>query len=361
MKIVVIEALGLHLGFVGCYGNDWTATPNLDRLAAEGIVFDWHFADQPELHANTPWQQRSIATGCYRWPGEAPGMVERGLPMLVRCDSMVHFAEQAWSAVAKAEPWVWIEGASLLPPWNLHDEMMAAYFDEEDLAENLVPWKDPPLGEVALTEPERIELQNTYAAQMTYFDAQLGSLLDLMRDAGMLDHTLICVTARSGLPLGEHGMIGTPRPALHDELVHVPLLLRLPGGASAGLRPKGLTQPVDLAPTFCEALGMDPASIAPMHGRSLWPLLRGEAPPWRPYAVSALRIGNEECRLLRSWDWAFHVHGNAHQLFAKPEDRWEVNDLKQQQIERAERMEQALRSFAAATRHPGPLQYPPIE
>ena len=71
MKIIVIEVTGLHLGYLGCYGNDWVATPNLDRLAVEGIVFDWHFADQPELQPRTPWQDRSVGTGCYARPGDA--------------------------------------------------------------------------------------------------------------------------------------------------------------------------------------------------------------------------------------------------------------------------------------------------
>src|SRR5438094_626669 len=54
MKILVLEARGLHLGFLGCYGNNWIATPNLDRVAAEGVVFDRHFHDCPgESHARS--------------------------------------------------------------------------------------------------------------------------------------------------------------------------------------------------------------------------------------------------------------------------------------------------------------------
>src|SRR6202521_3892592 len=45
MRILVIEASALHLGYLGCYGNDWVATPNIDRLASESVVFDRHFYD----------------------------------------------------------------------------------------------------------------------------------------------------------------------------------------------------------------------------------------------------------------------------------------------------------------------------
>ena len=58
MKIVVLEASALHLGFLGCYGNDWVATPNLDRLAAEGVVFDRHYADWIGAGARSAWTGR---------------------------------------------------------------------------------------------------------------------------------------------------------------------------------------------------------------------------------------------------------------------------------------------------------------
>lgn len=45
MHVVVVNVHGCHLGYLGCYGNEWVATPNLDRLAAHGVVFDQHYRD----------------------------------------------------------------------------------------------------------------------------------------------------------------------------------------------------------------------------------------------------------------------------------------------------------------------------
>src|SRR6266446_1489933 len=106
MNILVVEASALHLGYLGCYGNDWVATPNLDRIAAEGIVFDWHIADQPELHHVRPWPERSIAAGCSM------------APRIARCESLSRFADDALRALAGNDPWLWIEGPSLVPPWK---------------------------------------------------------------------------------------------------------------------------------------------------------------------------------------------------------------------------------------------------
>jgi len=354
MKIIVIEALGLHLGYLGCYGNDWVATPNLDRLALEGVVFDWHFADQPELQARTPWNERSVGTGIYVVPGQnAPRPNTSARPNVVQIDSLADFADRAMTALYPNGEWLWIEGPSLLPPWTLDDELLEAYFDEDDVEEGLRPWRNPPLDVVAPDDAQILRLQNTYAGVVTFFDAQLGKLLDHVRDN---EDLLICVTARSGLPLGEHGMIGAPRPALHDELVHVPLVMRLPRKEKAGLRIAALTQPIDLLPTFLETLSQ---SIPPMHGNSLWPLIREEVEAARPFALSMMRIGEHESWLMRTPDHALHV-ANAtaadetpkFQLFMKPEDRWEVNDLHQQQIESAEEMEAELRRFVQSLSEP---------
>src|SRR5437879_5985283 len=67
MNAIVLIANGLHLGYIGCYGNDWVQTPTLDRLASEGVVFDQHFADQPDAAG----AQRAWQTGCYRLPWAA--------------------------------------------------------------------------------------------------------------------------------------------------------------------------------------------------------------------------------------------------------------------------------------------------
>lgn len=362
MKILVLEALGLHLGYLGCYGNDWVATPNLDRLAAEGIVFDCHIADQPDLQSSLPLHQRSAGTGCYTRPGQsAPSVELPAEPRVLQCPALEDFADRVSQEMSPNDSWTWIEGPSLLPPWSLDDDLLNAYFDEDDVEEGLTPLCNPPLEQVKLDDAAIVRLQNTYAAAVTFFDAQLGKLLEHLPNRNDL---VICVTARSGLPLGEHGMIGAPLPLLHNELVHIPLVMRLPKADQAGLRIAALTQPVDLAPTFLEYLGQPQP---PVHGCSLWPLIRGDVDAVRPYAVSMMRIGDRENWLLRTLDRALHVpisprDGDSQRLlFVKPDDRWEVNSLYQHEIDLADAMEKALAEFAEGIAKPGPLALKPIE
>src|SRR4051812_3867663 len=64
MKVVVLALNSLHHGYVGCYGNDWIDTPHLDRLAAEGVVFDRHYAACPDAEG----ARRAWRTGLYDFP-----------------------------------------------------------------------------------------------------------------------------------------------------------------------------------------------------------------------------------------------------------------------------------------------------
>src|SRR5262249_43465081 len=150
-----------------------------------------------------------------------------------------------------------------------------------------------------------------------------------------------------GLPLGEHGIVGNCRPWLHEELIHIPLLVRPPGKSEAGLRVVALTQSVDLLPTLLEWFGgPTPSSV---HGKSLLPLIRGEVQQLRAYACSAVAMDEAVEWALRTPEWTFLLpvqpsaaEPRRPQLYLKPDDRWEVNNVMQQQLELAEQLEQTL-------------------
>jgi hypothetical protein len=356
MKILIIEPCGLHAAYLGCYGNDWVATPNLDSLAAAGIVFDQHIVDCPESSLDAPLLQRSAGTGRYRWPPLTTAGAETGadvvLPGGIRCRRVLCAALDEFGAVGKAVrawlksdcPVLWLEGPNLAPPWDVSEDILSLYSDDAE------------------EEDDLLLLQNTYAALVTYWDALLGNLLDTLRAKGILDEITIWVTARAGLSLEEHESDDPLSPRLHDELVHVPLVGRGPGLADAGQRVLALTQPVDLLPTLGDLLGIP---IADIQGSSLRPLALGQVEHIRPYAVAALRSGDEEAWLLRSPEWAFHLPiagpvSSAPRLYVKPDDRWEVNDVCAHQADLADRLEATLRAFAEAVRAPGPLTYPAL-
>jgi arylsulfatase A-like enzyme len=434
MRTVIVNVRGFHTGYLGCYGNQWIRTPALDRLAAEGVVFDQHLADVPDAAG----ARRGWRTGRHPFPG--PEAVAEGLDLvgtlraasvrtMLIIDNSRPFPQEfslGWDRVEQAsglepalelardrleelageENWLlWIELATLLPPWDVPADFRDPYFheeaaeeDEEDdeadeevaLAEEeedpLTPWPDPPTGFINTEDDiDFCRLQSTYAGAVSYADAGVGVLLEELDRLHLAGECLLLVTSDHGQALGEHGICGPHRPWLHDELIHVPLLLRLPGSlaatggltprrspvlaATGGLTPRRspvLTQSVDLPPTLLDAFGLP--RPPELHGFSLLPLARGEAASVRAYACCGLAIGSAVEWCLRTPDWTFLLPIASHpedaprrpQLYVKPDDRWEVNDVIQHHLELAEGFERTLREFMTASRQPGPLQPPPL-
>lgn len=94
-----------------------------------------------------------------------------------------------------------------------------------------------------------------YDREIAYTDAQLGRLVVSLRNLGVLDDTLLVVTADHGDEFGEHGRRyhGTH---LHNEVLHVPLLMRAPGLIPSGVRRSGPVELLALAPTILDLLGI---------------------------------------------------------------------------------------------------------
>jgi arylsulfatase A-like enzyme len=408
MNVLVIAADGLQAGYVGCYGNEWVETPALDRLAAEGVVFDRHHADRPDAAgARHAWR-----TGRYDFPA-TPAEPELGLPaadLLTRLtgagvtttlvmdasrpspaeftagwgqviqvrppvaaeatalEQTLDAAAEALERLASREHWLlWLDLAALRPPWEVSPKYRDCYFqeEEEDEDEALTPLTDPIPGRLAPDDwTSFARLQRTYAGAVTFLDAGLGLLLEELRERGLMDELAVVVTAGWGLPLGEHGGVGEGWAWLHEERVHVPLILRLPGAAEAGRRVFALTQPVDVPATLLDLFGLPPADL---HGHSLLPLCRGRAEAVRAYACSGLRSGAGIDWALRTPEWAFLLpaagetaDSRGPQLYVKPDDRWEVNDIHQHHLELTQHLEATLHGFVEATRRPGPLQTPEL-
>jgi arylsulfatase A-like enzyme len=398
MKAILLVLRGLHLGYIGCYGNDWIATPNLDRLAAEGIVFDQHFSDCPDAEA----ARRAWRTGISGLPPARPRIGVPDLLALLHArgvatrliveDSLLSELMEGWSAIrrvpcetnaerpldaimefvadslddlaADKQGLLWVEVGALLPPWTIPAEQLDLYFhprEHEEEEENddapdvpLEPSLAPAIGPLPAPADESfLRLQSTYAGAVSLVDGAVGCFHQELRDHRLAEETLLIVTTDHGQALGEHGIVGPYRPWLHDELIHLPLLMRLPGAAEAGRRVAALTQPVDLFATLLAASGIDPPSS---HGYSLLPLARGEVELVRSHACCGLRLGEREEWALRTPEWSFLLPIAApaedpprfSQLYVKPDDRWEVNNVLQHHLELAERLEQALRTGMAA-------------
>ena len=131
-----------------------------------------------------------------------------------------------------------------------------------------------------------------YDAEVAYTDAMVGQLLDDLRSAGQLAHTLVVVTADHGESLGEHGE-RTHGVFVYDVTMRVPWFVWT-GRPAAARAFDGLARLIDLAPTTLDLLGIAPP--ASFEGRTLLPALNGRAAPPATAYLEAM-----DANLTRNW------------------------------------------------------------
>jgi len=129
-------------------------------------------------------------------------------------------------------------------------------------------------------------LRDAYDGAIASLDEQIGRLLDTLRERGVLEQTIIVVTADHGEEFAEHGHVSHGN-GLHFPALHVPLLIRWPqGGVPAMTQVETPVSLADVPATIVElATG---AAASPLAGSSLAPLWRGEAAPGRSPILSEL-------------------------------------------------------------------------
>jgi arylsulfatase A-like enzyme len=181
----------------------------------------------------------------------------------------------------------------------------------------------------------------TYMGLIKQIDDQIGVLMQFLEQRGLLDTTMIVFTSDHGDYLGDHWM--GEKDLFHDQSARIPLIVIDPSQAADGTRGTvcdALVEAIDLAPTFIEYFGGTPPDHI-LEGRSLMPLLHGEAPTdWRRVVFSEydysmqdvrLKLGQpiEQCRLFMVFDgrWKYiHASGFRPMLYDLQSDPLEFAD-----------------------------------
>jgi arylsulfatase A-like enzyme len=140
-------------------------------------------------------------------------------------------------------------------------------------------------------------LHHRYAGEIQVIDANLARLLDAWQ-ARYGDTGMVLITADHGEEFVEHGHLSHSL-TVHREVVHVPLLIRLPEGTLPPEHATGWVEPavshIDLVPTTLELLGIDPRQVdegPALQGTSWLSWLRGQSEaPHRPIVASHSRFG----------------------------------------------------------------------
>ena len=278
-----------HLGApseLTCFKDDDDQALHLlmkERLAAAGAsVFDDGPRPGETEKIGEVWLRKEMSEAHARWRAEK-GTPKQDVGVIGRSSRKPEFqyesvlADHCISLLKRHQSEPFAITYSVSPP---HAPWIAPspYYDRYDPAQMSLPetWKTCPpawansasarmgriYGEAGLREYLRC-----YAAQVTMMDDCIGRILDALDELKLADKTLVVFTSDHGNMLGQHGMMDKTLGTFYDDLMRVPLLMRLPGVIPEGTVSEAMVSAVDLPPTFLDYLGAAP--LAKAHGRSL--------------------------------------------------------------------------------------------
>jgi arylsulfatase A-like enzyme/Flp pilus assembly protein TadD len=296
-NIILITLDTTRADRMGFLGSERGLTPNLDALAKQSVVFTRSYSQVP---MTTP-SHAAILTGTYpqfNQVRELDAPLNAKVPYLP--DLLRHNGYQTAAILGSIifEPKINAEGfdrgfssydAAFHPQVMGEDRYQSVERRADVVVDHALRWLaerrsgpfflwvhfydphapyDPP-------EPYRSRFSGLlYDGEIAYMDAAIGRLIAGLREKNLYDGVVMAVMADHGEAFGEHGeqFHGV---FVYDETIHVPLLIRLPGGRLAGGRVESRVALVDVAPTLLRQAGFAPPSS--MQGKSLLPLMEAQA------------------------------------------------------------------------------------
>ncbi|MBK8286755.1 MAG: sulfatase-like hydrolase/transferase [Ahniella sp.] len=306
-NILLVTIDTLRADRLGAYGHPLASTPNLDRLAREGTLFEEALSAAPiTLPAHTtllsgllPPSHGVRDNGAYSVPDSLDMMAERLTALGYESEAFV-------SAVVLAKRYNIQQGFQRYDDslWSEEDPKMFMIrerqaVDTVDAAlQGFNTWQAKPDRQPFFTwvhlfdphEPHRAPgafsqtAATPYDAEISYADQQVGRLLDALREAGELDNTLVIVTADHGESLGEHEE-RTHAVFVYRATIRVPLIIRQPVRFPRERRISTPVHHMDVLPTVLAAVGAPDPSLP---GRDLRQFFAGAAPDRALYSESKL-------------------------------------------------------------------------
>lgn len=400
LLVILDAAAAKHFG---CYGYARRTTPEIDRIAAESVVYERAYtpavftrssmasvwtSQYPDQHrvgvdedvgisGERPTLAELLSAGGVRSAGFIGNPVARGFNLDRGFDEFhsvytqkVNLGEVTHAdAFRKVLPGFW--AATPRDRFFGYVHYLEPHFPYDPPPPfNTMFGPDAPLsieqrrqhewfsavneGRVRATPDEIDHLVRLYDGGLAFVDREVGFLRQTLEQAGRWDRMLVIITADHGEGLREHGWIGHMK-QVHQESARVPLILHYPSGRGArGTRVTEVVSLLDLAPTIADALGVS-VPEGTFVGRSL---LRGG---------SGTRVVTRNTDLVPTYGVTdgryrliYQAADRAQRLYDVLADPAEGHDLAEAQPAWAAVQRQALQRFVLALRpeNPAPIRPP---
>lgn len=363
--IIFVDTLRFdRLGVSGYRRADQSLTPRLDAFAAQSVVFRRAYSQAP----NTPRSVPSFLTSHYPSQVKVDKHFKNYSTMLddnvtlfevlrpagfhtvgesshfYFCDRK-HYPDQCPDVASWMKPNV-LQGAD---EWDNNGALNIPESNRDTAGPRVVKKTTAKLRELArsgtrfamivhLFEPHSSYVEHDgftyvehgtaglaekYDYEVAFEDGQIGNLLDALDATGLAKTTTVVLMADHGEAFGTHAVGGKPAffhgDMLYSEVLHVPLIFRVPGAAPA-VR-DDVVQLIDLAPTITALFGVAPSPT--WQGRSLAPAIAGKQLEPRPAFAELIPDPewDHEAKSMITADGAHHIY------YKISESRWEAYDL----------------------------------
>lgn len=296
-RIILISLDTVRPDHLGVYGYARPTSPAIDRFAATAVVFDdvvaqasatlashasiltsriprhhgARFAERQALGADVPTLAGLLREAGYRTVAFTGGGqmdrrfgLDRGFDEYQETRLNQNFRETAGLGIqwlrANREERVFL----FLHTYEPHHPYVARGLPglESDYDGPLPPvipaelLKEISFGSREIDERDLAHIVNAYDNDLRSTDDGFHRLHRFLRRQGFLDDALVVLTSDHGEELGEHGAVGWHGHTLYEELLRVPLIVKLPGGAHAGTRVAASVRSLDIAPTILDLAGV---------------------------------------------------------------------------------------------------------
>jgi len=330
MRIILIVMDTLRADHVGCYGYCRNTTPRVDELAADGLLFErclsqtahtmptfttimtgqtplthgivgtlWAHPDEPDqvlsdTHPVLAEQFRNAGTLTAGFDnlldfGCVPKWFARGYDFYVNTTPLGKHCSQVMAEQINARLLPWLEAYSaqdfflFVHYWDAHQRYNQPEPYRSIHADGPRPPRDeikargyyPTWGWEERLPSERVDYLDLYDGAISYGDAQIGAVLDKLRERNAYDDAWIFFTADHGEDMEEHHAPFEHREP-YESTCHVPLIIKPPrqSGFSPGTRLAPIVGHIDLMPTILDLASLPRQDN--MDGVSLLPLMHGE-------------------------------------------------------------------------------------
>jgi arylsulfatase A-like enzyme/Tfp pilus assembly protein PilF len=294
VNVLLITLDTTRADHLGCYGSSQAATPNLDRLAGEGIRFARAYCPAPL----TLPSHSSILTGLYpathgvrnnghdlapKWRTLAEILKGRGYATAAFVSA---FSVDSRFGIGRGfdvyddtfQPQAPLKGANAERRAEETFARFSRWLDKRgpDRFFAWVHYYDPHLPYDPPSPYRESAPGRPYDGEIAYMDHYVGAVLQALEAKGLRDRTLVVVAGDHGEGLGDkvetgHGIF------LYEETLRVPLIFQAAGAFPRPRAVESAVRLVDVAPTILEALGLG-AEAAGMEGQSLLPRIKDKSP-----------------------------------------------------------------------------------